>query len=149
MDDKDLRPADIQSLANIDGVATFFATLGYDTDARLSQTAAALGITADSLQRQINSIEQLAVQEDGAEPLYVYLVELTSVTVAATLGLVRALRNRVGNYVLVLTDDYERLDFVLSKGLCPNRTVRPSLPARYQFDLESSRSIGETHRRSI
>lgn len=119
MDDKNLKPADIQTLASNDGVASLFATLGYDTDMRLPQTAAAMGITAESLQRQIKNIEQLAVQEDGAEPLYVYLVELTSVTVAATQGMVRALRNRVGNYLLVLTDDYARLDFVLLERTLP------------------------------
>ena len=41
------------------------------------------------------------------------LIELTSVTVAATHALARALRNRAGNYLLALTDDYERIDFVL------------------------------------
>ena len=72
-----------------------------------------MGITAGSLSRQIGHIERIAVHDDGAEPLDSYLVELTSVTVAATQGLARALRNRAGNYLLVLTDDYERLDFVL------------------------------------
>ena len=48
-----------------------------------------------------------------------YLVELTSVTMAATQGLARALRNRAGNYLLVLTDDYERLDFVLLQRSLP------------------------------
>ena len=113
VNDRDLKPKDVQALAGKDSIASFFAILGYDTEVRLPLTAAALGITAEQLQRHIKSIEQLAVQEDGAEPLYVYLVELTSVTIAATQGLARALKNRVGNYVLVLTDDYERLDFVL------------------------------------
>ena len=113
MNDKDLRPEEVQALASKDGLASFFAILGYKTEVRLPLTAAALGITAEQLQRHIKSIEQLAVQEDGAEPLYVYLVELTSVTIAATQGLARALKNRLGNYVLVLTDDYKRLDFVL------------------------------------
>ena len=92
MDDKDLKPSDVQTLSSDDGVASFFATLGYDVDSRLPQTAAALGITSDSLQRQIKGIEQIAVQENGAEPLYVYLIEMSSVTVAATQGLARALR---------------------------------------------------------
>jgi hypothetical protein len=118
-DDKDLRPADIQILSSRDGVASFFASLGYDTDARLPQTPAAMGVTAESLQRQIKHIERLAVQDDGAEPLDVYLVELPSVTVAATQGLARVLRNRAGNYLLVLTDDYERLDFVLLERALP------------------------------
>lgn len=125
MDDKDLTPADVQALSARDGVASFFAHLGYRTDARLPQSAAAMGITAESLQRQIRHIERLAVHEDGAEPLDIYLIELTSVTVAATQGLARALRNRAGNYFLVLTDDYQRLDFVLLQRSLP---VSPSSP---------------------
>ena len=51
--------------------------------------------------------------------LQLYLVELTSVTLAATRGLAAALRNRAGNYLLVLTHDYERIDFVLIERLAP------------------------------
>lgn len=119
MNDKNLTPAEVQALADKDSLAAFFASLGYDTEGCLLLTAAALGITAEQLQRQIKSIEQLASQKNGAEPLYVYLVELTSVTIAATQGLARALKNREGNYVLVLTDDYERLDFVLLERTLP------------------------------
>src|SRR5438552_4823481 len=43
----------------------------------------------------------------------VYLFELKSVPIATTQGIVRAFRNRPGDYLLVLTDDYNRLDFVL------------------------------------
>ena len=119
MNDKDLKSEDVQALAGKDNLVSFFAILGYDTEVRPPLTSAALNITAEQLQRHIKNIEQLAVQEDGAEPLYVYLVELTSVTIAATQGLARALKNRVGNYVLVLTDDYERLDFVLLERTLP------------------------------
>ncbi len=119
MNDNDLKSKDIQTLSSKEGIASFFATIGYDTETRLPQTATALGITAASLQRQIKDIEQLAVQDDGAEPLYVYLVELTSVTIAATQSLARAFRNRMGNYLLVLTNDYERIDFVLLERILP------------------------------
>ena len=119
IDDKDLSPTDVQALAARNGVVAFFASLGYRTDTRLPQSVAAMGITADSLKRQIEHVERIAVHEDGAEPLDVYLVELKSVTVAATHGLARALRNRAGNYLLVLTDDYERIDFVLLQRSLP------------------------------
>ena len=46
--------------------------LGYNTDARLPQTTAAMGISAESFQRQFCSLECRAVQEDGADPLYIY-----------------------------------------------------------------------------
>ena len=124
-DDKNISVADVQTLATRDGVAAFFAALGYQTDSRQIQSVSAMGVTAASLSRQIKHIERIAVQDDGAEPLDLYLIELTSVTVAATQGLARALRNRVGNYLLVLTDDYERLDFVLLQRTLPTSPTSP------------------------
>ncbi len=124
-DDRNISVADVQTLATRDGVAAFFAALGYSTDTRQPQSVSAMGITAGSLARQIEHIERIAVHDDGAEPLDTYLVELTSVTVAATQALARALRNRAGNYLLVLTDDYERLDFVLLHRSLPGTPTSP------------------------
>ena len=127
IDDKNLTASDVQTLASRDGVTAFFATLGYDTDSRQAQTADAMGITAESLKKQVQHVERIALQDDGAEPLDVYLIELMSVTVAATKGLATALKNRAGNYLLVLTDDYQRLDFVLLERLLPEETASPFL----------------------
>ena len=124
-DDRNISVADIQTLATRDGVAAFFAALGYRTDSRQPQSVSAMGITAGSLSRQIKHIERIAVHDDGAEPMDSYLIELTSVTIAATQGLARALRNRAGNYLLVLTDDYERLDFVLLQRSLPGTPASP------------------------
>ena len=124
-DDKDISIADVQTLATRDGVAALFAALGYHTDSRQPQSVSAMGITAGALSRQIKHIERIAVHDDGAEPFDSYLIELTSVTVAATQGLARALRNRAGNYLLVLTDDYERLDFVLLQRSLPGSPASP------------------------
>ena len=124
-EDKNISTADVQTLATRDGVAAFFASLGYRTDGRQPQSVSAMGITAGALSHQIKHIERIAVHNDGAEPLDLYLIELTSVTVAATQGLARALRNRAGNYLLVLTDDYERLDFVLLQRSLPGSAASP------------------------
>ena len=124
-DDKDISKAELQTLATRDGVAAFFAALSYRTDSRQTQTVSAMGIAAGTLSRQIRHIERIAVHDDGAEPLDLYLIELTSVTVAATQALARSLRNRAGNYLLVLTDDYERLDFVLLERSLPSSTTSP------------------------
>ncbi len=115
--DRDLTVHDVQQLAGADAVAAFFASLGYNTDTRLPQSPPAMGITAESLQRKIRRIERIADQEEGT--LQVYLVELDSVTVEATRGLARSLRDRVGNYLLVLTSDYEQLDLVLVERQLP------------------------------
>jgi hypothetical protein len=108
--DIELGCADIQALSDADAVAAFFERLGYNTSVRRIQTPANLGITADSTLRPIKKIELLADQE---RLLQVYLFELRSVTVAHTRAIANAFRLLAGNYLLVLTSDYERLDFVL------------------------------------
>lgn len=108
-------------------MAALFASLGFNTDARLAQTPANLGITTESLVRSIVRLERLADQEGL---LQVYLVELTSVTVTATRGLATALRNRAGNYLLVLTHDYERIDFVLVEKKVPRSDTGHSIGQR-------------------
>ncbi len=118
--DRDIRREDVQALSGRDQIAAFFATLGYQTDARLDQSPANIGVTADSLVRQIRHLERLA---DHENLLQVYLVELSSVTLVATRGLASALRNRAGNYLLVLTHDYERIDFVLVEKIAPKAEV--------------------------
>jgi hypothetical protein len=58
--DVEIRRDDVQALSSRDQVAALFAALGYQTDARLTQSAANLGITADWLVRQITHLERLA-----------------------------------------------------------------------------------------
>jgi len=114
--DLELVSHDIQALNNSDALAAFFARLGYDTDIRTSQSPGNLGIVADTTTRPIKRIELIANQENLFQ---VYLFELTSVTVAHTRLLAKTFRNRSGNFLLVLTSDYERLDFVLLEKYLP------------------------------
>jgi len=118
--DLDLREEHVQDLSSREAIAGFFASLGYDTTARVRQTAANLGIAAESLVNQIQHAELIA-DHDGM--VQVYLFELTSVTVAATRALARGFRNRVGNFLFVLTSDYDRLDFVLLERFVPERAT--------------------------
>jgi len=115
--DKDLRPEHIQSISNADEVAGFFSYLGYNTTERIKQSPSNLGITNETLLKEIKTIELIANQENL---LQVYLIEISSVTIATTQTLVRVFRNRVGNYLLVLTSDYDRIDFVLIERLLPS-----------------------------
>src|SRR5258708_26515836 len=110
-EDYELAREDIQLLSSRDALAALFAKLGYDTNERLIQNIAAMGFTNDILKSNITHIERLASQD--ARMFEVYLFELKSVTIAATQAIVRNFRNRPGDYLLVLTDDYDRLDFVL------------------------------------
>jgi hypothetical protein len=59
-EDRDLHVADVQSLSSPDGIASFFLKLGYNVDDRIEQSPSALGITNESLNRQIKYIERIA-----------------------------------------------------------------------------------------
>ena len=116
MFDKEVTRQQIQSLNDIEAIAAFFAYLGYDTNNRVPQTPANLGITSETVQRQIKRIERIADQQGL---LLVYLMEMTSVTVAGIQGIMRALRNRAGQYLFVLTSDYDDIDFILLQRIAP------------------------------
>jgi hypothetical protein len=118
--DFDLTSAHLQALSSREAIVAFFAQLGYNTEARLKQTSAALGFT-ESLAHKVTHVERVADHENGE--LQVYLLEMKHVTVALTQALARALRNRVGNFLLVLTADYERIDFVLMDLVRPEGSV--------------------------
>ena len=117
--DYDLSREDVQLLASRDALVAFFATLGYDTNVRLMQNMNAMGISNESLRAAIKHIERLANREAMGLLFEVYLFELKSVTVAATQAIARSFRDRPGDYLLVLTSDYEELDFVLVQRYIP------------------------------
>jgi TaqI-like C-terminal specificity domain/Eco57I restriction-modification methylase len=123
--DFELSLADIQALENREQVVGLFAALGYNTEARLTQTAEAMGLTGEALKHEVRHVERIAQQDDGA--LQVYLAELRSVTVANTQALARALRNRAGIFLWVLTSDYDRLDFVLFEAMAPETKATSGL----------------------
>ncbi len=116
MFDKEVTRQQIQSLNDTEAIIAFFAYFGYDTNSRVQQTPANLGITSETVQRQIKRIERIA---DHQGLLSVYLIEMTSVTVAGIQGIIRPLRNRAGQYLFVLTSDYEQIDFVLLQRVTP------------------------------
>jgi len=120
--DAELTPRHVQDLADADAVAALFQRLGYDTERRLTQSPANLGI-AEALQPQIRRCKLIADQ-DGL--LQVYLFEVKSVTQAAINGLARALRNPIEQFLLVLTSDYEQLHSVLLER--KQAEVRPDRP---------------------
>ncbi len=108
---------DIQALSDNDGVAALFLKLGYDVE-RLEQQPAVLGITAESLQRRIEHIEQIAVQDGW---LHVYLFEMKTLRVTDREALARAFRDLAGDFLLVITSDYDAIDFVLLERQLPEQ----------------------------
>jgi hypothetical protein len=130
--DIELAASDVQALNGADAIAGFFARLGYHTEARTPQTPANLGMTADGTVRPIKRIELIADQEGLFQ---IYLFELTSVTVAHSRALARAFRNRAGNYLLVLTSDYEHLDFVLLERYLPSGSANGTTLGQRQVGI--------------
>lgn len=117
---------DIQSLSNREDLCNFFSRIGYNTEARIVQAPANLGITADSIARQIKRIERIADQDNY---LQVYLFEVNSVTIALTHSLARTFRDFRGHFLLAITSDYERIDFVLAETYIPAGNGEAGIPS--------------------
>ncbi len=135
-EDYELSRGDIQDLSNRDALVAFFAKLGYNTNERLVQSTVAMGFGSEVLKSAITHIERLASEDGGL--LEVYLVELKSVTIAVTRALAQAFRNlSVLHPLLVLTDDYQRLDFVLVERYTASNLQESTIPG-----LPISRQVG-------
>jgi type I restriction-modification system DNA methylase subunit len=117
--DLNLTEADVSALSSADAVAAFFSRLGYNTNVRTIQTVGNLGFS-ESVAKPIKKLELIADQETLFQ---VYLVEVQSVRIDHIRNLVRAFRNRSGNYLFVLTSDYDRIDFVLLERYEPSTGV--------------------------
>lgn len=108
--DIDLTTKDIAGLASPDAVAGFLARLGYPSDRREELSAAAFGLppeTADAIRK----MELLA--EDDERFFRVIVVQLRSVTAKARNELARNLGSRSADHLLILTKDFDVLEFVL------------------------------------
>src|SRR5579883_2578620 len=117
-DDVLLTPADVQALSSPESIVVFFSLLHYNTNEHVVQTPAAMGLTSANLRDNIQHIERVAANADF-DVLEVYLFQLRSLTVASRNEIIQRFRYLTGNYLLVLTDDYERLDFVLLERYQP------------------------------
>ena len=147
--DVELSAQDIQVLRDADSIAAFFSGLGYDTAARIPQTPANLGLS-EPLQKRVKRIELIADQD---KLFQVYLFELQSVTVADIKAIGRAFRDKAGNFLFVVTDDYEEIEFVLldriGKAITPTAisTASPSMtPRRFSVDRRHPTAV---HRRVL
>ena len=110
--DRPLTAADVGQIENADQLVNFFARLGYNVDQSIRLDHAALGVDSADLRQQILAIRR--VGEDPADgDIVIYLFEVRSVTVALTQAIARRFRDRPESALLVLTKDYETLDFVL------------------------------------
>ena len=113
VNDVELTTNDIRQLENADEIAHFFAKLRYDVDSRVNiSDYAVLGLGSADLRQQIHRIELIGHDpEDG--DITIYLLEVRSVTAKLRNDIARRFRDRPESALLVLTKDYEQLEFVM------------------------------------
>ena len=133
LSDYPLTADDIGRLENQQQLIDFFAALGYDVDDSVLVDHAALGLDSADLRQRIKEIRLVGTDPVDGD-LSIYLFDTRSVTLDLRRQIARCFRERPGDYLLVLTNDYETLDFVLlerdvDKGQSPGKpfkqTIRP------------------------
>ena len=130
--DIELSAQDILALRDADSVAVFFTGLGYDTAARIPQTPANLGLS-EPVQKRVKRVELIA---DQAKLFQVYLFELQSVTVADIKAIGRAFRDKAGNFLFVITADYDDIEFVLLDRL--GKAIVPTAISKHDYVLPAN-----------
>ena len=113
VNDVQLNANDIRQLENADEIAHFFAKLRYDVDQRTNiPDYGVLGMGSADMHQYMHKIELI-----GKDPIdrdiSIYLLEVRSVTAKLRNDIARRFRERPENAILVLTNDYEELEFVL------------------------------------
>jgi len=107
-----LTAADIGQIEDAEKLIAFVGGLDYDVADSPRLDHAALGLDSEDLRQQIRSVRRVGVDPVDGE-VVVYLFELRSVTIALTQVIARRFRGRPESALLVLTKDFEALDFVL------------------------------------
>jgi hypothetical protein len=128
VNDEQLDSSDIRQLENADEIAHFFAKLRYDVDIRrtIPLDATAYANTQD-LKMQIRHHELIATDTED-EDIRIYLFEVRSVTAKLRNELARGfLKTNDAKVLLVLTADYEDIEFVYLERSDPQKTRRKGL----------------------
>jgi hypothetical protein len=108
--DFNVSASDISKLASVDALAAFFNSLGYDTSPRKTLSAESIGLAGESA-TPIRVVELLSEDADGF--LRVLFVRLRSLTAKCRNDLARVLGRTNVDHLLILTSDFETLEFVL------------------------------------
>ena len=113
VNDEQLEVSDIRQLESADEIAHFFAKLRYDVDERTNiPDYAVLGMGSEDMRQHIHKIELIGKDpEDG--DISIYLFEVRSVTAKLRNDIARRFRERPEKAMLVLTKNYEALEFVM------------------------------------
>ena len=108
--DLNLTVKDISRITSADTVAAFFSNLGYDTGNRKPLTPEAIGLSGDSA-AAIRNLEVMAEDSEGF--LRVVFGQLRSLTAKSRNDLARVLGRTNVDHLLILTSDFETIEFVL------------------------------------
>lgn len=103
----------IRQVESVDEVAHLFAELRYDISEKTNiADYAVLGMGSEDLRQHIHRIELIGKDPVDGD-IAIYLFEVRSVTAKLRNDIARRFRERPENALLVLTKDYEELEFVL------------------------------------
>ena len=127
--DLNLAAKDISRLSSTEAVAGFLSSLGYDTGRRKPLTPEAIGLAGEAA-AAIRSLELLAEDADG--DLRVVLVQLRSLTAKSRNDLARVLGRTNVEHLLILTSNFDTLEFVL---LAKRRRDRRNLDEVQRFQV--------------
>jgi Eco57I restriction-modification methylase/TaqI-like C-terminal specificity domain len=134
VNDEPLNTGDIRQLENADEIAHFFAKLRYDVDQRTNlPDFGVLGLGSADMHQHIHKIELIG-KDPIDQDISIYLMEVRSLTAKLRNDIARRFRERPENPILVLTKDYEELEFVLldrlvstsqSRRIALKQAIRP------------------------
>jgi hypothetical protein len=108
--DLNLTAKDISRITSPDALAAFLSSLGYDTVNRKPLTPESIGLSGDSA-AAIRSLEVMAEDSEGF--LRVVFGQLRSLTAKSRNDLARVLGRANVDHLLILTSDFETIEFVL------------------------------------
>ncbi|MFZ4816730.1 MAG: hypothetical protein ACOYL5_19495, partial [Phototrophicaceae bacterium] len=113
VNDQPLDNSDIRQLENADRVAGLFHNLRYDITERANiPDYTVLGMSGEDMRQHIQKIELIG--KDPADgDIVIYLFEVRAVTAKLRNDIARRFRERPENALLILTKDYQELEFVL------------------------------------
>jgi len=113
VNDVQLNAGDTRQLESADEIAHFFAKLRYDVDDRTNiPDYGVLRMGTEDMRQQIHRVELIGKDPVDGD-ISIYLFEVRSVTAKLRNDIARRFRERPENALLVLTQDYEQLEFVL------------------------------------
>lgn len=118
VEDFNLTAKHIGQLETAEAVQNLFDLLGYDVG-RASNISPTLLLDNEALRLESKAVRFIGT--DQVKDIEIYLMEVRSVTVKLVQQLARAFRDRAETILLVLTRNYEELDFVLLE-----RVISPS-----------------------